>query len=249
MALALGESIAKKGWDLKDQAERYVAWWRSGAYSVNGRCFDIGIATSNALSRFEETGDPRSSGSTNERSSGNGGIMRIAPVPIHYAELLEADVERFIRLAAESSLVTHASPQCLSAARYFALVLAGLIAGESREEVLSDNWWALDRLESLEPLHQEIRAVAGGSFRTTGPPEIRGSGYVVKSLEAALWAFHDAAGFEEAVLKAVNLGDDSDTTGAVCGQLAGACWGESGMRASLREGLARREMIEGIGLI
>ena len=77
------------------------------------------------------------------------------------------------------------------------------------------------------------------------PPEIVGSGYVVRSLEAALWAFHDAKDFRQAVLRAVNLGDDSDTTGAVCGQLAGACWGKSGIPAEWREGLARRDMIEG----
>ena len=71
-----------------------------------------------------------------------------------------------------------------------------------------------------------------------------GSGYVVKSLEAALWAFHDATDFREAVLRAVNLGDDADTTGAVCGQLAGAYWGESGIPAEWRDGLARPEMIE-----
>ena len=87
-------------------------------------------------------------------------------------------------------------------------------------------------------------AVAAGSFRRKQPPEIVGSGYVVKSLEAALWAFHDAKDFREAVLRAVNLGDDADTTGAVCGQLAGACWGESGIPAEWREGLARPEMIE-----
>jgi ADP-ribosyl-[dinitrogen reductase] hydrolase len=72
-----------------------------------------------------------------------------------------------------------------------------------------------------------VDAVAAGSFRQLQPPAIRGSGYVVKSLEAALWAFHEAQGYREADLKAVNLGDDADTTGAVCGQLAGALWGES----------------------
>ncbi len=66
----------------------------------------------------------------------------------------------------------------------------------------------------------------------------------VKRLEAALWAFHDAQDFREAVLKAVNLGDDADTTGAVCGQSAGACWGESGIPAEWLEGLARKDMIE-----
>jgi len=86
--------------------------------------------------------------------------------------------------------------------------------------------------------------VAEGSFRRKQPPAIVGSGYVVKSLEAALWAFHDAKDFREAVLRAVNLGDDADTTGAVCGQLAGAYWGESGIPAEWRDGLARPEMIE-----
>ena len=76
------------------------------------------------------------------------------------------------------------------------------------------------------------------------PPQIVGSGYVVKSLEAALWAFHDAKDFRAAVLRAVNLGDDADTTGAICGQLAGAYWGESGIPGEWLEGLARREMIE-----
>jgi ADP-ribosylglycohydrolase len=76
------------------------------------------------------------------------------------------------------------------------------------------------------------------------PPEIQGTGWVVKSLEASLWAFYNAETFEEAVLKAVNLGDDADTTGAICGQLAGAYWGESGIPGTLRSGLARMDLLE-----
>jgi len=92
-------------------------------------------------------------------------------------------------------------------------------------------------------VHPLVLSVARGSFRDKQPPTIRGSGWVVQSLEAALWAFHDATSFEEAVLKGVNLGEDADTTGAVCGQFAGAFWGESGIPASLREGLARYDML------
>jgi ADP-ribosylglycohydrolase len=99
-------------------------------------------------------------------------------------------------------------------------------------------------LREVHAFHREIADVAEGSFREKEPPEIVGSGYVVKSLEAALWAFHDAKDFREAVLRAVNLGDDADTTGAVCGQLAGAYWGESGIPVEWREGLARCDMIE-----
>ena len=87
-------------------------------------------------------------------------------------------------------------------------------------------------------------SIALGLRAQTEPPEIVGSGYVVKTLEAAWWAFHDAADFREAVLKAVNLDDDADTAGAVCGQLAGAYWGESGIPAEWLEGLARKDMIE-----
>ena len=110
--------------------------------------------------------------------------------------------------------------------------------------MLAANWEPLQRLKQVHALHPEVAEVADGSFRRKQPPEIVGSGYVVKCLEAALWAFHDAQDFRDAVLRAVNLGDDADTTGAVCGQLAGAYWGESGIPAGWRDGLARPEMIE-----
>src|SRR5207237_9257101 len=108
--------------------------------------------------------------------------------------------------------------------------------------VFSTDWMTLKMLNDTKPLHPLIQEVAQGSFRDN--PAIEGSGWVVKSLEAALWAFHDADRFEEAVLKAVNLGDDADTTGAICGQLAGAFWGESNIPATLRSGLARADLLE-----
>jgi ADP-ribosyl-[dinitrogen reductase] hydrolase len=137
LALALADSIGAVGWNLDDQARRYVAWWKQGNYSVNGRCFDIGITTSRSLGRFGQTGDARSSGVAEESASGNGSIMRLAPVPIRYREMFPDRIGELSRLAEESSLPTHASEQCLSACRYMALVLAGLIHGRDRQEVLS----------------------------------------------------------------------------------------------------------------
>ena len=101
----------------------------------------------------------------------------------------------------------------------------------------------MQQLNAIKPLHPLIQEIAHGSFRQKQPPVIQGSGWVVKSLEASLWAFHDADTFEGAVLRAVNLGDDADTTGAICGQLAGAYWGESQIPESLRTGLARMDML------
>jgi len=244
MALALADSIATAGWDLDDQADRYVQWWTTGKYSVNGRCFDIGITTRSALGNYVAKKDALASGDRSDRASGNGSIMRLAPVPIHFVHYYPQRIEELSRLAEESSLPTHASEQCLSACRYLATVLAALIHGEDRDAVLSPDWKPLQQLNDIKPLHPLIHEIAQGSFRQKQPPAIQGSGWVVKSLEASLWAFHNAESFEDAVLKAVNLGDDADTTGAICGQLAGAFWGESNIPQSLRSGLARMDMLE-----
>ncbi|MEJ7592076.1 MAG: ADP-ribosylglycohydrolase family protein [Planctomycetaceae bacterium] len=244
MALALADSIAKAGWNLNDQADRYVEWWKTGKYSVNGRCFDIGITTRSALGNYVAKKDALTSGDRSDRASGNGSIMRLAPVPMRFGHLYSSQLDELSRLAEESSVPTHASEQCVSACRYLATVLAALIHGEDRDAVLSPDWKPLQRLNDIKPLHPLIQEIAQGSFRQKQPPAIQGSGWVVKSLEASLWAFHNAESFEDAVLKAVNLGDDADTTGAICGQLAGAFWGESGISESLRSGLARWNMLE-----
>lgn len=241
MSLALADSIATVGWDLNDQARRYLAWYEHGVYSVNNRCFDIGIQTRQALARFKRSDDARTCGDPSEQASGNGSLMRLAPVPLALIALFPERVELLVERADESGLPTHPSAICRSACRYFAAVLAALAHGEDRDAVLSPNWPVLQR---LGPLHLAVEAVVRGSFRVEEPPAIKGSGYVVKSLEAALWSFHAARDFREAVLQAVNLGDDADTTGAVCGQLAGAYWGERGIPAEWRAGLARKELLE-----
>jgi ADP-ribosyl-[dinitrogen reductase] hydrolase len=244
MALALADSIAEEGWDLNDQAERYVAWWRTGAYSVNGRVFDIGTTTVAALQRFQKSGDAWTSGDPSEFASGNGSIMRLAPVALAYARLFPDRLGDLVTRAVESSRPTHASLQCLSACACLAVALAALVHGLAREVVLDPAWSVWRELTDLQPLHPEVAEVIHGSFQRKAPPAIQGSGYVVKSLEAALWAFAGAESFRDAVLRAVNLGDDADTTGAVCGQLAGAHWGESAIPPELLSGLAGRELLE-----
>lgn len=246
MALALADSIGEVGWDLNDQAERYVNWWRKGAYSVNGQCFDIGVTTVSALRKFQETGDPWTSGDPSPSASGNGSIMRLAPVPVAYVRLFPDQIEMLVERLIESSRPTHASPQCLSACVYFGVIVCGLLHGIPRDKVLDPDWEPVRKIHERWPSHPEILEVAQGSFRTRQPPQIKGSGYVVRSLEAALWAFHDATDFRQAVLLAVNLGDDADTTGAVCGQLAGAFFGESGIPEEWRRDLVGQDQIEPI---
>jgi ADP-ribosyl-[dinitrogen reductase] hydrolase len=225
-------------------AHRYLAWWREGKYSVNGTCFDIGNITRLALARIAYGALAHDNGDDSDHASGNGSIMRLAPVPMHFLDLFPGDLRLLASYAEQSSAVTHGSPKCLSACRYLAVVLAALMAGHKREEVLSPEWPVLADLNAIGPLHPMILDVARGSYRRKLLSEIRGSAYVVDSLEAALWAFHDAPTFRDAVFAAVNLGDDADTTGAICGQLAGAYFGADGIPAEWLAGLAKREWIE-----
>lgn len=244
MALALADSIAEVGWDLNDQADRYLAWWQRGEYSVNGRVFDIGTTTVAALHRYRRCGDAWTSGSASEHASGNGSLMRLAPVPLAYARLYPDRLAQLIERAVDSSRPTHASPQCLSACACLSVMLAALANGESRAAVTNPAWPVWGQVFESHEIHPEVAAVVRGSYQQKQPPSIRGSGYVVNSLEAALWAFAQGESFREAVLLAVNLGDDADTTGAVCGQLAGAYWGEAGIPAEWLDGLAEREQID-----
>jgi ADP-ribosyl-[dinitrogen reductase] hydrolase len=247
MALALADSILEAGWDIDDQARRYVEWWRHGRYSVNGECFDIGITTASALEVFELSGDARTSGRPEPTSAGNGSIMRLAPVAIATAHRYPADLEGLVSRCVESSLPTHRATQALSACAAFGVILAALIQGESKDVVLDADWPVWDHLRAFFPLHSEVEAVISGSHRRHEPPDIVGSGYVVRSLEAALWAFGRHEDFESAVLAAVNLGDDADTTGAICGQLSGARLGVAAIPDNWLAELAWADEIVRIG--
>ncbi len=239
MALCLAESLVEKqGFDPGDQMDRYVNWWRKGYLSSTGRCFDIGTTTREALSRFLRTNNPFS-GSTQANSAGNGSVMRLAPVPMFFAE----DPLKAIEMAADSSRTTHGAPAAVDGCRYFAALMVGALRGASKQELLSDLYCPARGCWDVHPLVPEIHAIASGSYRTKEPPAIQGTGYVVKSLEAALWAFHKTDNFRDGCLLAANLGDDADTTAAVYGQLAGAFYGEPGIPKPWLDKLAMREII------
>lgn len=240
MALCLAESlIVTGGFNPADQMDRYLAWWSEGHLSSNGRCFDIGLTVSAALRHYEQTGDPFA-GSTDPLSAGNGSIMRLAPVPMRYA----AEPAVAVLQSAESSRTTHAATTCLDACRYFGGLLVGALRGATKVELLATRYAPVPGLWVEQPLCAEIDAIAAGSFREKEPPDIAGTGYVVRSLEAALWAFDRSATFEEGCLLAANLGDDADTTAAVYGQLAGAYYGIEGIPSRWRDRLAMRDTIE-----
>ena len=241
MALCLAESlIEKRGFDPRDQMDRYCRWWKEGYLSSTGTCFDIGITVQTALAQYLRSREPFA-GSTDPFTAGNGSLMRLAPVPLAFRR----DFELAIHNAGESSRTTHAAPTAIDACRYFAGLLLGALEGRSKEELLSSFFYPApdEKYWKRHPLSPEIAEIAGGSFKQKQPPAIIGSGFVVRSLEAALWAFYRTDSFRDGALRAVNLGNDADTTGAIYGQLAGAFYGLNAIPEDWIERLKMREFI------
>lgn len=237
MALCSAVSLcARGGFDAQDQLQRFLRWFRKGYLSSTGRCFDIGNRTAEALLRFERSGELYA-GEESWESAGNGALMRLAPIVMH----AHRDPDRACLWAEQHARLTHADPRCVQTNRIFARLLHAALECSDREALLARlaQWQA--EVEDFELLQ-----VVAGSYRQRTPPEIRGAGYVIASLEAALWAFARSSDFAEGMLLAVNLGDDADTTGAIYGQLAGAFYGESAIPLPWRTELHQYERIRAL---
>ena len=219
MALCLAESIIKTdGFDPIDQMQLYVKWYKNGYMSCKNNCFDIGNTILKALEHFIQTGKTAEN-LTGTYNAGNGSIMRLAPVPLFYADNLEETAA----MSAASSKTTHGNILAVDACRLLGIIIASIIQGKSKDEVLSDTLEPAPGYWRKYPMADEIAQIHNGSYKES--TSICGSGYVVKSLEAALWAFYSSDTFEQGCRMAVNLGDDTDTTAAVYGQIAGAYYG------------------------
>lgn len=217
MALCLATSlISTNGFDPINQMDRYWDWFQGGYLSSTGECFDIGNTVRQALERYKHTGNSFS-GSTDPSSAGNGSLMRLAPIPMFYFP----DLEKTISFAGKSSRTTHGASECIEACQLFAEMLFRALSGLNTEKLLLNT--------TIKISSPKISDIASGNYFQKSTTQIRGTGYVVESLEAALCCFYQTDSFETAILRAANLGDDADTTSAICGQIAGAYYGESGI--------------------
>ena len=234
MALCLATSLlAKRGFDPMDQMERYWDWYKNGYLSSTGKCFDIGNTVRYALERHKRTGSPFS-GSTSPDMAGNGSLMRLAPIPMYFFP----DLEKTIHFAGESSRTTHGAIECVEACQLFAEMTLRALSGLHKDEIL---FHTTGQISS-----PKLKDIAQGNYCQKPVEQIKGSGYVVESLEAALWCFYQTETFEAAILRAANLGDDADTTAAICGQIAGAYYGASGIPETWMEKLWMRAEISSL---
>jgi ADP-ribosyl-[dinitrogen reductase] hydrolase len=235
MALCLATSLLEdNGFSAEGQMRRFLKWFEEGYLSSNGKFIDIGRTVRLALVEYRETGDALN-GSTDENSAGNGSIMRLCPIPLYYYP----NQQLTVKFSAMSSQTTHGAKECLDACRCLGLIIHRALQGDSKEEILSFKGMP-------EDLCPRIKAVMKGSYARKRKSKIQGSDYVVESLEAALWAFHKSSNYKETILEAVNLGRDADTTGAICGQIAGAYWGKSGIPKQWLNKIVMADKIESL---
>jgi ADP-ribosyl-[dinitrogen reductase] hydrolase len=238
MALCLADSLrACDGLDQSDLLRRFGRWLRYGDNSCTGSCFGAGNTTFEAIRQFDKTGNPVSdlSGSgINPGMAGNGSLTRLAPAVIY----LHRDRAAAVSAARDQSATTHGAPAAIEACAYFAHLLLDAIDGLPQEQVLRPRPW---------PDNKDVDAIAQGSWIGKPRSEIRSSGNVIDTLEAALWSVAQADNFRDCVLIAANLGDDADTVAAVTGQLAASLWGTSGIPAEWVRRLAWSLRIRKLG--
>lgn len=239
LAFCLAESLAEKGLNYTDQAQRFIAWKYAGKWTPHGRVFDIGNATGEAITRLQNGVLPFEAGPNDERACGNGSLMRILPLAIFFARATPQ--ERMLR-SCEASRLTHGHPRCQLSCAFYVEVAAALARGESLEQGISQ------AIVLLQPIIQQQYPREVETFARIFSPnlaelpesEISGSGYVIHCLEASLWCAQRAKTYSEGVLAAVNMGDDTDTTGAVTGGLLGLRFGLAGIPHEWQVQLVRR---------
>ena len=215
LVLATCDSIREKGKiDPADMQQRFKHWLFEGAYTPDGLTFDVGNATREALTRGH--------GLSDEYSNGNGSLMRILPLAFTAADPSEIEA---------ISSITHAHATSVEACLLYVNIARRLLKGQQLPEILLglETSTTYARLQTLAELTED---------------DIRSSGYVVDTLEAALWCLLTSTSYPETVLKAVNLGDDTDTVAAVAGGLAGIIYGLEGIPDNWLAQLRNKELLE-----
>ena len=213
LALCILESINRtKKFDLKSQMENFRRWWRDGFMSSTGFCFDIGNTTKKALSRFETEGKVYAGMETDPAT--NGALMRLAPVCFYFHKSLNQSMIHSMN----HTRTTHAALESVEASALLSYILLMTLQAKSKDQILKFTHFEYK-------LQSRINEIKNGSFKIKKESEISGKGLAFDTLEAALFSFYHSDNFLDGLIIAVNLGDDTDTVGAVYGQIAGAYYG------------------------
>lgn len=240
LTFCLMESLCK-GYNIDDIAQGFVRWYEEDYWTAHGEVFDIGNATMQAIIRIQRGCKPEEAGGRTQYDNGNGSLMRILPLSFY---LLDKDdvAERF-KTVKEVSSITHAHIRSVMACFFYVELAISLIKGKSIDEAMKLIIHTFDSLFCDNPERVHFQRILNKKIAQLSEIDIYSSGYVIHSLEASLWCVYNSKSYEDAVLKAVNLGEDTDTTAAITGGLAGIIYGLDSIPLNWINSLSRKEDI------
>ena len=245
LSLCLAESLCK-GYDLSDIANNFVKWMFEGFWTPFNKAFDIGKTTYFAVVNLRNGVSPYLAGMDRERDNGNGSLMRILPL-VPY--ILNVEPEERYKIIGEVSSLTHRHPRSILARIVLCDFAIQYINQQSCEKAYQTMQQTLLQLLKREMFIEEdvpfkrLVGLSYNEFKAIELKDIRSTGYVIDTLEASLWCIFNTSNFKDAVLKAVNLGDDTDTVGAITGGLAGIIYGNDSIPSEWINVLARKDDI------
>jgi ADP-ribosylglycohydrolase len=248
LTFCLAEALADC-FDIQQVASNFIKWYDDAWWTAHNEVFDVGIATKKAIERLKEGTQPIKAGGKNEFDNGNGSLMRIAALVFY---IYQMPINERFRITKEVSSITHQHIRSVLSCFYYLEFMRNILLGNSKEVAfkLTINGF-MSFTSSLQIQSEEIakfERICNLQFPSTPRNEIKSSGYVIHTLEAAIWCLLNSDSYEETVLKAVNLGDDTDTTAAVAGGLAGLTYGVSSIPTEWLNHLARKNDIENLSL-
>ncbi|AWK03378.1 hypothetical protein HYN56_03715 [Flavobacterium crocinum] len=245
LAFCTAESLCK-GYDIEDMALTFVKWMQEGYWGAHNKVFDIGGTTKHSLARVVKGESARNSGNFFEEDNGNGSLMRILPLVFYLQK--ENDIEVIYKKVKEVSSITHAHFRSGFACFIYVVYCLEILKDKDKFEAYKEMQNVLSKFledKKYNPVEiQLFEKLLKNDIWTYPENEIRASGYVLHSLEASFWCFLNSDSYEKTVLKAVNLGEDTDTTGAIAGGLAGIYYGIENIPEKWIDNLARSNDIE-----
>ena len=256
MALATLDSIRQKGViDYQDMMEKFGAWCLYGEYTPFHELFDIGTTVSKAILRYGRGASPIEAGGNREQDNGNGSLMRILPVCLYLynrQKTVCTSEDESIYIIHNASAFTHAHLRSQMACGFYYFMVKAVLEKENaficrlQSGIDEANRYYRQDSNNHAELEHFSRLADLEEFRKLPENEIKSSGYVIDTLEASVWCLINSDTFADAVLKAVNLGDDTDTVGAVAGGLAGLFYGYDNIPGEWKSVIQRKEWIDGL---
>ncbi len=245
LTLCLCDSLIK-GFDLNDIAQNFIKWYKEGYLTPFGYPIGIGRTTRLALQRIMRGASPEKSGGKGEWSNGNGSLMRILPAAFYFKKLPLKD---FCEKIHKISAITHAHPRSLIACSFYCRIIVHIIEGEDKFKAYYSAVKEIEEFYKDEPFFSELKhfsRILDCNIHNLNEDLIKSSGYVIDTLEASLWSFLTTQSFTDSLLRAVNLGGDTDTIGAVTGGLSGTYYGYEAIPQNWLNKIVKKDLIEEI---